>query len=255
MKTNQLIKSGALLLAMLCLLACFALPVAAESARVYDPDGLLKDTEAAALATRLEELSDEYGVELYLATYVANDRYDDFYGDDYCTRVNNIKGTNAVLLVVTYERLNHTFYYNMYTYGEANYAVDQKEVNYILDEYDVYTNLKGGRIYDGACAFFQLTAEAYGGRVGTPMGVIIVISAVISLLIAFVVRTGIVASYKKKKASVDYPLDRYAKLELTRESDSFVREYVTRTYSPRSSSGGGGSGGRHGGGGGHRGGR
>ena len=63
-------------------------------------------------------------------------------------------------------------------------------------------------------------------------------------------------AYKMKKKSVDYPLDRYAKLDLTHQSDRFVREYVTRTYSPRSSGGGGGGGGgRHGGGGGHRGGR
>jgi hypothetical protein len=52
---------------------------------------------------------------------------------------------------------------------------------------------------------------------------------------------------------VGYPLDRYAKLELTHESDSYVTEHTTRTYSPRSSGSGGGS--RHGGGGGHRGGR
>ena len=68
-----------------------------------------------------------------------------------------------------------------------------------------------------------------------------------------IARAGVVAAYKHKKASVDYPLDRYATLELTKEKDSFVRQYTTRTYSPRSSSSGGGS--RHGGGGGHRGGR
>ena len=76
----------------------------------------------------------------------------------------------------------------------------------------------------------------------------------ISIGIAFAVRGAVIAVYRKKKASVDYPLDRYARLELTHESDAFVREYTTRTYSPRSSgSSGGGS--RHGGGGGHRGGR
>ncbi len=81
------------------------------------------------------------------------------------------------------------------------------------------------------------------------------ISAVISAVIALAVRGSVVAAYRKKRASVDYPLDRFAKLELTHESDSFVREYTTRTYSPRSSSSGGSGGGRHGGGGGHRGGR
>lgn len=253
MKHNLLIKISALLLVLICLSAAFSLSAAAESGRVYDPSGMLTVSEAANLGTLLDELSAEYGVELYLATYVADDRYDDFYGDDYCTRVRNLKGTDAVLLVVTYEEFNNTYYYNMYTYGEANYAINQKEVNYILDTYDVYYNLKGGQVYEGAVAFFEMSAEAFTGRVGAPMGIIVVISAIISILIAFGVRAAVVAVYKKKKASVDYPLDRYATLELTHESDSFVREYTTRTYVPRS--GGSSGGGRHGGGGGHRGGR
>ena len=256
MKLTVMKKTAALLLAVLCLSVCFVLSVSAEAeaGRVYDPEGMLDPTEQAALATLLEELSAEAGVELYMATYVADDRYDDFYGDDYCTRVKNLRSTDAVLLVVTYEKLNRTYYYNMYTYGEANYAISQKEVNYILDTSDVYNNLKGGYVYEGSVAFFEMSATAFTGRVGAPWAVIIVISAVISLIIALAVRAGIVASYKKKKASVDYPLDRFAKLDLTHESDRFVREYTTRTYSPRSSSGSSG-GGRHGGGGGHRGGR
>ena len=247
-------KRAALLLAVLCLLAVLALPAAAETGRVYDPEGMLTADEVTRLASRMDALSAEAGVELYVATYVADDRYDDFYGDDYCTRVKNLKGTDAILLVVTYEERNRTYYYNMYTYGDANYAVSQKEVDYILDTRDVYYNLKGGEICEGAEAFFALSAQAFAGRVGAPMAVIIVISGIISLIIAFAVRASVVAVYKKKKASVDYPLDRYAALELTHEADHYVTEHTTRTYSPRSS-GGSSGGSRHGGGGGHRGGR
>lgn len=253
-------RAVAVALSALCLAFLLVLPLsAAESGdrlgRIYDPAGMLTSAESAKLAAHMEELSAQYGVELYLATYEAENRYDDFYGDDYCTRVKNLYGTDAVLLVVTYERFNCTYYYNMYTYGDANYDISQKEVDYILDSHEVYGNLKYGEIYEGADAFFAWSAKAYGGRVGVSWGIIIMISAVISLIIAFSVRAGVVASYRKKRASVDYPLDRYAKLELTHESDSFVREYTTRTYSPRSSSSGGKGGGRHGGGGGHRGGR
>jgi uncharacterized membrane protein YgcG len=255
MKTSVLKKIAALALILLCLAVCFALPLsAAESDRIYDPAEMLNTAETARLNTLMDQLSAEHGVELYLATYNAVNRYDDFYGDDYCHRVKNLNGTDAVLLVVTYERLNATYYYDMYTYGEANYAINGKEVNYILDDYDVYENLKYGYIYDGCEAFFTLSAEAFTGRVGASWGIIIFLSAGISIGIAFAVRGAVIAAYRKKKASVDYPLDRYAKLELTRESDAFVREYTTRSYSPRSSSGGGG-GSRHGGGGGHRGGR
>ena len=254
MTRTMLKKTAALLLAVLCLSLCLALSISAEEGRIYDPAHLLSDTEESQLAALLDELSAESGVELYMATYRSKGSYDDFYGDDYCTRVQNIRGADAVLLVVTYEYPIDTYYYNMYTYGDANYDINQKEVNYILDTYDVYDNLKGGHVYEGAVAFFEMSAKAFTGRVGAPMAVIVVISAVIAFIIAAAVRAGIVASYKKKKASVDYPLDRFAKLELTHESDRFVREYTTRTYSPRSS-GGSSGGGRHGGGGGHRGGR
>lgn len=256
MKTSGLKKSIALALILLCLAACLTLPLsAAESERVYDPSEMLNAAETAKLEALLDQLSAEHGVEMYLATYLADGPYDDFYGEDYCLRVKDIKDTDAVLLVVTYERLNDTYYYNMYTYGEANYAINDKEVNYILDDYDVYDNLKGGYVCEGCEAFFTLTAKAFTGRVGVAWSVIILLSAAISVVIALIVRGSVVAAYRHKKASVDYPLDRYAKLELTHESDSFVREYTTRTYSPRSSSSGGGGGGRHGGGGGHRGGR
>ena len=247
-------KSILFLLALLCLVAVLTVSTAAkDNGRLYDPSHMLTEAEAFSLAAHMDELSVQYGVEFYFATHVADNRYDDFYGDDYCLRVKNIRGTDAVLLVVTYEALNHTYYYNMYTYGEANYAINQKEVDYILDDYDVYYNLKSGDICDGATAFFELSAVAFDGRLGAPMALIIAISAGISLIIGLAVCAGVVASYKKKRASVDYPLEHFAKLELTKENDSFVREYTTRTYVPRSNSGSGGS--RHGGGGGHRGGR
>ena len=254
MKTSALKRTAVCLLALLCLAVCFALPTAAtEGKRVYDPVGMLTEADATALAAHMDELSSQYGVEMYLATYLADNRFDDLYGDEYCANVRNLYKENAVLLVVTYEEWNDMYYYDMYTYGSAKSAIKQNEVNRILDTYDVYTNLKLGHVYDGATAFFDLSALAYEGRTGVSWGAIIAVSAVIAVIGALVVRASIVAAYKKKRATVDYPLDRYAKLDLTREEDHYVTEHTTRVYSPRSSSSGGGS--RHGGGGGHRGGR
>ena len=240
----------------LCLAALLCLPTAATGTeRVYDPFDMLSAADIEALTAQLNRLSEESGVELYLAAYIAYNRFDDFYGDDYCAQVRNLRGEDAVLLVVTYEMFNGNYYYNMYTYGEANYAISQKEVDYILDSRGVYNNIKSGYVAEGAEAFFEGSARACVGRVGVSWGVIIGVSALIAVVIALIVCGGVAAAYKRKRASVDYPLDRYAKLELTQRSDAFVREYVTRTYSPRSGGGGSSGGGRHGGGGGHRGGR
>lgn len=256
-KTMKFQRTAALmlLLAVLCLGLVFSAGAETQE-RVYDPAGMLLAPQAEKLAVLLDELSAEYGVELYLATYEADHAYDDFYGDDYCREVKDLNAEDAVLLVVTYERGNSTYYYDMYTYGRANSAISQKEVDYILDTDAVYINIKSGNVMSGAETFFDMSAKAYEGRVGAPWSVVIGVSAVISLVIALAVCGGVVASYKKKRASVDYPLDQYAKLDLTLDRDRFVREHTTRTYVPRSNgSGGGGGGSRHGGGGGHRGGR
>lgn len=234
------------------LVGCFAvLPASSAAGRVYDPANMLTDVEEATLAAHMDALSAQYGVELYMATYDADHLFDDEWGDEYCRKVQNLYGRDAVLLIVTYDELDRMFYYDMYTYGQANYAIRQTEVNYILDQRDVYRNIKSGRVAAGATAFFDQTALCFTERVGVSPWIIVAVSAVISLVIALAVCGGVKASYSKKRAKVDYPLDDYATLELTRERDSFVREYVTRAYVPRSS--GGGS--RHGGGGGHRGGR
>lgn len=252
MKTKSIVAALALWMCLAALIGCFAvLPASAAAGRVYDPANMLTDAEEVTLAAHMDALSAQYGVELYMATYDADHLFDDEWGDEYCRKVQNLYGRDAVLLIVTYDELDRMFYYDMYTYGEANYAIRQTEVNYILDQRDVYRNIKSGRVAAGATAFFDQTALCFTERVGVSPWIIVAVSAVISLVIALAVCGGVKASYSKKRDKVDYPLDDYATLELTRERDSFVREYVTRAYVPRSS--GGGS--RHGGGGGHRGGR
>jgi uncharacterized protein len=243
-----------LALATLCVILCLPAAATEGGVRVYDPSGTLTAEETSALAQRMDTLSAESGVELYLATYVAQNYRDDFIGDEYCRDIRNLRGEDAVLLIVTYDLSDQMFYYDMYTYGEANYAISQKEVDYILDRREVYNNIKSGYVAAGVEAFFDLSAQAFEGRVGASWASVITVSALISVVIALIVCAGVVASYKKRRATVDYPLDRYAKLSLTKESDAFVREYTTRTRVSSSSSGGG-SGSRHGGGGGHRGGR
>ncbi len=262
MKTARVLT--AVLVLMLCLIGLSSrlLPVSASEngGRVYDDAAdLLTDAEEATLAAQMEELSAKYGAEFYMATYNAYGYSDDFVGDDYCASVEDISRFDAVLFVITYDRYDGEYYYDIYIYGRADSAISDKEVNYILDADAVYNNIKSGKLSDGAAAFFDLSAKAYDGRVGVSYAVIIPVCAVLAILISLLVVKGVKDSYSRKHASADYPLDRFARLELTARSDTFAGTAVTRSYSPRSrSSGGGGrSGGSsaHGGGSGHRGGR
>ncbi len=258
MKTKcfRIILCAAVLLATLL---CLTLPTfAADAPRVYDGQAnLLTPADESALATQLDALSEEYGVEFYLATYQAKNYADDFYGMDYCREVKDISRADAVLLIITYDLSDRHYYYDIYTYGRPNHTISDKEVNYILDSDAVFDNIKSGRITEGASAFFDLSAKGHAGRVGVSYLIIASVCAVFGALIGFLVALSVARSYKRKFHTVDYPLDRFAKLELTAQNDVFTGTAVTRTYSPRSKSSGGrgGGGSSHGGGGGHRGGR
>ncbi len=258
MKRHIWLRSAAGLLLVLLLVLTLSVAVSAQenvTDRVYDLEGLLTPGEAETLTAHMDTLSEEHGVQFYLATYRADDVYDDFVGDDYCYEVNDIDHVTSVLLIITYDESDGKYYYDLYTYGRADRAIKNGELSYILDDPAVFDNIKSGQLSAGASAFFDRSAEAYSERVDDSLGVIIGVSGVLSLLIACGVCYGVVTSYKRKQASVDYPLDRYAKLNLTRESDTFAGSAVTRTYVPRNNGGGRSGGSSHGGGGGHRGGR
>lgn len=82
----------------------------------------------------------------------------------------NYKYDSVVLLVIKYdvsmdsigenrvELNNHK--YEMFTYGMPHKAISNREVNAILDDEDVYNNIKGGNFADGAIAFIRGSADA-----------------------------------------------------------------------------------------------
>ncbi len=222
---------------------------------ITDDAELLSEQERNRLTSHTVDLTNRVRVEFYLATYRAQGRWDDYTGDDFCREKLDLRSKDAVLLIVTYDELDGKYYYDLYTYGRANTAITGTEVDYMLDDDDVYYNLKRGHLYAGAEAFFSLAATAYKGRLGVSYAVIIPVCAVIGILVGVGVCYGVAASYKQRSPSVDYPLDRYAKLELTAGADTPKGTTVSRTYVPRNRSGGGGGRSAHGGGGGHRGGR
>ncbi len=219
---------------------------------VYDRAGLLTVAEVNALNNAVHEAwHSAEGCAFFVTTHKMNSQYDDIYKGVDFLRDYDRNGGSVVVLVITLDR--GTYYYDMYYYGRASRRINQREVDYILDHKDVYSNIKGGHLVEGASSFVNLSAQAYNERIaGASYGVIIAISAVISLVIAVVACIGVKSAYSMKKRSVDYPLDRFAKLELTDHQDTFMGSFVTRRVI-QSNSGGGGS--SHGGGRGHAGGR
>lgn len=222
---------------------------------VFDRAGLLTADERDMVKTAVLDAWEVSDCGFYLATHDANSQTSTnsiYIGDDFLYDQGLSSDDSIVLLIITLDR--GVYYYDLYTYGDAYDKISQKEVDYMLDHKDVYDNIKGGRLALGICSFMPMAAQAFEGRVGVSYLVIALISLGIAVAIGLIACISVRAAYTMKKKSVDYPLDRFARLKLTDQSDVFMGSFVTKRVI-QSNSGKSGGGSSHGGGGGHRGGR
>lgn len=222
---------------------------------VTDKDDLLTDADEQRVNEALLAATEAAGVPICAYVFASEIGYDghvEYFGEDFLAEHGLSENNDLILLVVavTYFEV----YYDLYLYGDAWDKINQKERDYILDDSRVYDNLKNARIADGLCAYASVSAEAYAGRLGVSWRLILIGALIIGAVVAWLSVKGIAASYKKKNPSQSYPLDRFAKLELTHERDREIGKFVTTTIISSGSRGGHGGGGR-GGGGGHAGGR
>ncbi len=241
----------------LCLLVTsliLSASAAVSDPSVYDRAGLLTDAEIASLTQKIKEAEAATGCDFYVVTHKQQGPFE-YWGEDFLEDIDRTQSENIIVLIITLDR--GVYYYDLYTYGNADDKIRSTEVDVILDDDAVYSNLKGGRLYEGSSAFIDLSAKAYRGRVGTSYLTIALISFAISAVIGLIACICVYCKYKHKGKSVDYPLDRFAKLSLTEQQDVFTGSFVTRRVIQTSSGSGGGrsGGGGRGGGGGHRGGR
>ncbi len=247
---------------ILCVLLVSVMTVGA-SAQTY-PDYLVSVTDASELLTDAEEAeineallqaSDAMGIPI--CAFVFEYAGHAVWGEDFLA-AHNLDGDDDLILMVV-EVMRYEVNYYIYTYGDAEFKINSKEINYILDDDNVHYNLRNGDIAKGLCAYAELSAQAYNGRLGVSWALILIIALIVGAVAGFISVGSIAASYKKKNPSQSYPLDRFAKLELTKERDREIGKFVTTTIISTGSHGGRGGygGGRPGGGGGRgfRGGR
>ena len=191
-------------------------------------------------------------VDFYVVTYARTEYSKSYWGEDFLAETGLKSSSSMVVLILIRNQFTGSadlWNYNMYTYGDANIEINQKEVDYILDDPDVKNNLKGWDQVEGVVKFLSLSADAYKGRVGAPVGGIILVSFVIALLVAGLACLGVVLKYKMKTKQNIYPIEKYTKLKLKESNDvfrgSYVRKRIIQTSQSRSGggrTGGGGSG-------------
>ncbi len=209
--------------------------------RVYDNSNLISNE--AAVEAYLAEFEEKTGVKIRIIT-----THDQYFA---LSEVGLKSGESAIILELI--RSGGVYYYELYTYGDADGRILDTEVDRILDNGEVYDNLKSGNFEGGIKAFCDLTEKAYSGNLQEPVWKTILISTVLAFVIGGIVVACVVIKYKRKQKEPSYPLDRYARLILDplARRDEFMGSRVIKTRV--NSSSGGGSGGRRSGGGGSRG--
>ena len=235
---------AALFLTTVILLLCSALPVFAETgvqyvfdnANIIEPEDEARINSEAAKAAENIPIYVVFTVEYYEGTDFLSDRGLSS-SDDLC------------VIVISYD--NGSYFLDVYTYGNAYSRITDGEIDDLLHSDAVYNNIK--RIGDpvaGAIACIGLMSDAYL----IPWGTIIIVALIIGAVVGAITVGSVVGKYKMKMRPTNYPLDKYAKLNVTGGEDTFIGKHVAVVVRQSSSSGGGGGGSSHGGGGGHRGG-
>ena len=252
-------KKRILALALLTVILVSAiLPISAQSVsketHLFDLADLLTEKDEFDVYSNIVNFIDEADIHIVIITDTL------IHVKDWTIRGYLSDISSPDIIVLTVSLVEGSYYYNLFTYGRAHTGLSDSDVNAILDHPTVYGNLKGGNISTGIIEFINVTKE-YAANIPQEqmpeeagidwsfLPVAILISVVSALICCGIV----VARYKMKLKPTNYPLERFARLELTDRQDIFVGSFVTKRRINTGSSGGGHSGGGRSGG--HRGGR
>lgn len=210
-----------------------------SKSRIKDDDNYISFDKQMQLEDKLRSAEESSGVafRVYVYEYSMSEGYVDMY--DY-ERIVGEDFTDLVLLIVSYEY--GEYFYELFTKGSPDTQITDKEAYKILDNNSVYDNIKSGNLYEGISAYIDLAETAVSGKLRNSFKSVLVVSLVISFIVATALAVCVVVKYRKKLHSASYPLDRYARLDLNVAYDNFRNKAVTRTRvrSSSSSSGGGG---------------
>ncbi len=223
-----------------CLFAT-CIPSLASGKLMYDELGLFTESERVELAAIADSELSSNGVSFSIVTHSGGLRSNSYYMD----LTDSSYSSPKIILVI---RKNGSVYnYDMFTYGDADYSIDNVEIDRILDSDGVYDSIKSGKVYEGAKEFIALSGRAASGSLRAPFYTYLLPCGIIALIAVIITVSVIIARYKTKLKSPSYPLDRYARLNLISSNDLLVDTIVTRVRINTGSRGGRGGGGHRGG--------
>jgi len=220
--------------------------VFATSGYIRDDGELLSDREEQLLSEKIESLSGEYEIELFVVT--ASDfggKTAEAYAEDCWEKLS--KGEDGILFLFSMIKRQ----YDIYHIGRCSSIFDNKALDQLEDA--IVSELKVGDSNGAAMAFVntaQTILDAYAKEKAswvwkTPL-ICFGVGAVIALIVVLVMASQHKNVHRKAQAG-DYV--RPGSFQLTQCLDLYLYQTTTRRRKPQNS---GGSGGSSRGGGGHR---
>jgi len=212
-----------------------------KEASIYRDDASLITNDAAVLDA-IAEFERNTGKTIHIVTT------EEYYATPFSLGIS----TAGDVIILIIEKGDYENYYELFIYGEPDSRISTDESDRILDDPEVYDNIKFGDVDTGVLRFISLTETAYLGVLQESLLRTVVISLILAVIIAAIPTIIIIVKYKRKLKSASYPLERYASLSLNDGecSDFFIGSFITKTrINTSSGSRSGGGGGRSGGGG------
>ncbi len=229
-------KLFAILFCVTFILSLTALSVSADGGRVIDQEGLFTDSELAEINSAIEKAEKSSdGVRFYVVTeknlYPNKERLMSVCGA--------LRGDDVCILAIKTDGGDTERYYDFYTNGLATKRISDSEIDDILDDRTVYQSLKYSDASEGVLRFLELTPKA----IAVPYLTIVIIAIFAGLTAAGITLGVVISQYKKKMRATNYPLDKYASLQLTEQEDHFIGKHVAVVVTSSAGPGGGRSGG------------
>ena len=211
---------------------------------VWNGDGLITADEESELEALLADAGERSGIAHYAILYTAD--YSTISEREMASRLGiDLGSDNAVILAVWQSGVS--YYYELFTYGEAYGLISDSDAVDILDSKDVHL-IKSGRLADGLRGYTNVSSAILVRNRTVRWVIVIAVAAVLAALAGAGAIFGVYYLYKRKLKSPIYPLSKYARMQLTHANDVFLGSNVTRVrVSSSGSSGRGGGGGSRGG--------
>ena len=209
-----------------------------EESYVYDYAGLLTSDEIMALEMQIADMREKTDWDIFaVTTDDAEGKISAEYADDFYDERTPEESDGILVLIDMDNRENY-----ISTYGEAvRYLMDYR-IEKIADEGFYYVSdgeyasclsamlYTAEEFYDEGIPQDQYNEDVETGDISeyrTLTGMEVITVLFLAVGVGWIIYTMVVKSYSMKGNRYDYPYMKYSKVDVVKQEDRFIRQYVT----------------------------